>query len=206
MSTDWFRSTTWDDAVERHFNEKLRRARDKHQYLRIQATILASSHPEVALKLLDQYFALPVNSDHAQAHVDRATALLALGRVEEAIGSYEAALEREAQYPNTLTQAYVELPYLIATHGNRKRYAQAMQLLGKYKSRLTWPVEYYLWHAACALIAAAGQDTLTAKSHARSALDAAALKQSGFRNHASLGLVTKEYDSLIAKLEEYSKA
>jgi len=47
MSDDWFRNTTWDDAIERAFDEKLRRARMKEQYLRIQASTLARSHPEV---------------------------------------------------------------------------------------------------------------------------------------------------------------
>jgi len=56
MSADWFRNTTWDDAIEQAFDEKLRRARKKEQYLRLQAFIMDRSHPEVALKLLDRYF------------------------------------------------------------------------------------------------------------------------------------------------------
>ncbi len=105
MSTDWFRNAEWNDSIERAFHEKLRRARRKEQYLRIQASTLAHSYPEVALKLLDRYFELPDDFDHAQAHVDRATALLALGRVADAITAYEAALAREAVFPNLQTQA-----------------------------------------------------------------------------------------------------
>lgn len=78
MTAEWFRNARWNESVERSFNEKLRRARRKEQYLRIQASTLACSHPEVALRLLDRYFELPDDFDHAQAHVDRATALLAL--------------------------------------------------------------------------------------------------------------------------------
>ena len=76
------------------FDEKLRRARRKEQYLRIQACTLARSHPEVALKLLDRYFELQDDFDHAQAHVDRATALLALGRVGEALAAYEGSPQK----------------------------------------------------------------------------------------------------------------
>ncbi len=90
--------------------------------------------------LLDRYFALKDDFDHAQAYVDRATALLALGRVEEAIESYTAALAREAVFPNLQTQAYLELPYLIATRGLRQKYDDAMEILEKYRARLTSPV------------------------------------------------------------------
>src|SRR5262245_11857372 len=51
MTTEWFRNVNWSEPIERTFNEKLRRARRKEQYLRIQASTLARSHPEIALKL-----------------------------------------------------------------------------------------------------------------------------------------------------------
>ena len=115
-------------------------------------------------------------------------------------------MARETEVPNVLTQAYLELPYLIATHGIQERYAQAMKILENHKSRLTLPRAEFLWHATCALIAAARHEASSATVHAMHALGAAARKHSGFRKHAALGLVTKEYDSLIRKLEEYSKA
>src|SRR6266511_3622651 len=106
---DWFRNTEWDDAIEAAFLQKLHRARDKSQYLRIQASTLARCHPKVALRLLDNYFALGDHLDHAQAHVDRATACLALRDTTGAIAAYEAALAREQQYPRLLTYAWLDL-------------------------------------------------------------------------------------------------
>ena len=206
MSTDWYRNTTWNEAIERAFDDKLRRARSKAQYLRIQACTLARSHPEVALRLLDRYFQLPQDIDCAQAHVDRAEALLALGRTEEAIAAYEAALAREQAFPNVLTQAYLHLPYLIATNKIGERYEQALGLLKAHEARLTWPVEHFRWHAVCALIAASQGERSTAKAEAEHALEAARCRHSGFRYHAALGLVTEQYDGVIKELETYATA
>jgi tetratricopeptide (TPR) repeat protein len=208
MGADWFRNTTWNEAVERSFNEKLHRAKRKEQYLRIQACTLAQSHPDVALQLLDRYFALKDDFDHAQAYVDRATALLALGRVNEAIESYNAALAREEEFPNIQTTAYLDLPYLIAARGIREKYDDAIQALEKYKARLAspiaFPVDRFCWHAAYALITAERNDAASATAHAQSALEAAALDHSGFRYHPSVGLVSKQYDEVVQKLKKYS--
>jgi tetratricopeptide (TPR) repeat protein len=206
MSTDWFRNTTWDESIERTFDQKLRRARRKEQYLRIQACTLAPSRLEVALKLLDRYFELPDDFDHAQAYVDRATALLALGRLNDAIASYEAALTREAAFPKLQTEAYLDLPYLIATREMRERYDRALQLLQVHEARLMFPVDRFRWHTAHALIAADSQEPGVPKGHAERALKAAAREHSGFRYHPSIGLVTEQYDNVIRKLEAYSAA
>jgi tetratricopeptide (TPR) repeat protein len=200
----WFRNTTWNDSVQRAFDKKLRRAHKKDQYLRIQATTLARTHPDVALRLLDLYFALPEAVDRVQAHVDRATALLALGRVDEAIASYEAALAREARFPNPLTDAYVALPYLIATRGIRERYGQALQLLKAHESRLAFPVDRFRWHAVRALVAADSSRPEIATKHAVRALAEVADGHSPFRGHPSLGLVTKDHDPVISKLRPYA--
>lgn len=202
MSADWFRHTIWDEATERAFDEKLRRARSKAQYLRIQANTLARSHPESALKLLDRYFALHDDFDHAQAYVDRATAFLTLGHVEEAIAAYEAALARESVFPNLRTQAYLDLPYLVASRGLRPYFKRAKELLALHKSRLVFPVDHFRWHATKALIEAEAGETETANAHAKHALGAASLDNSGFRYHSSVGLVTAKYDEIIVKLEQ----
>ena len=201
MSDDWFRNTTWDVETAQRFDQKLHRARRKEQYLRIQACTLAPTHPDVALELLDRYFALPDDFDHAQAYVDRATALRALGRLDEAVAAYEKALAREVEFPNLQTQAYLDLPFLIATTPMPNRYDRALELLERHKDRLTFPIDHFRWNAACALVLAAGADLTGAVGNARRALEAARQGTSGFKYHATVGLVGTEHEALIAKLE-----
>jgi tetratricopeptide (TPR) repeat protein len=200
--SDWFRNTSWDDSIERAFNAKLSRAkRNGPQYLRIQACTLARSHPEVALKLLDQYFQLPDQYERAQAYTDRATALLALGRVDEAISAYESALAREAALPNRRTRAYLDLPYLIARHGKRTLYDRALEILNAHQKELMFAVDHFLWNAVHALVAMDLQKPAIAKPYAERALQAAARKDSGMRYHPSTGLVTEKYADAIEKLQ-----
>ena len=203
---DWYRNTEWTDAIAAHFEEKLRKARRKEQYLRIQASTLAPHHPAVALKLLERYFALPDDFDHAQAHVDRATALLTLGRVEDGLASYEAALAREGAFPKLQTQAYLELPFVIGVNAIESRYDRALEVLEKYKSRLTFPVDYFKWNTARALILAARGDSVGATANAKSALEAASREKSGFRHHPSVGLVTEDHRDVLQRLIRYCDA
>ena len=197
---DWFRNADWDAAIEEAFFVKLRRARDKAQYLRIQACTLAQRHPKIALRLLDQYFNLGQHFDYAQAHVDRASAHLALGDVLQAINSYEAALAFEDQRPNFKTQAYLDLPFVVASHGIKVRYDQAFHLLQQHRSRLAFPVDHFRWHAAYALMSLDLDRPAAAREHAQNALEAAVKDHSGFRYHPSIGLVGKSYENIRFKL------
>jgi tetratricopeptide (TPR) repeat protein len=197
---EWFRNAAWNPTVAQAFEEKLRRAKRKEQYLRIQASHLAGSHPDVALSLLERYFALPDQFDQAQAHVDRAQALLSLGRVEEAIESYEAALVREGAFPKLQTQAYLDLPFLIASQRLKGYYDRALQLLEEHQGRLMFPVDHFRWHAAHCLIAAEAGAVAVAKSHAERALQASNAEHSGFRHDPAVGLIRGQYDELVQHL------
>lgn len=200
--TEWFRNEAWNPAVAQVFEDKLRCARRKEQYLRIQANTLATSHPQVALDLLERYFALPDQSDQAQAHVDRSQALLALGRVDEAIASYEAALAREAVMPNVQTQAGLDLPFLIATRGIKPRYERALELLETHETRRMFPVDQFRWHAAHSLIARDTGVPEVAVFHAKHALDAAGLEHSELRFHSNVGLVGERYEHVVLRLRD----
>jgi hypothetical protein len=199
---DWFRNTSWDPEIEAAFFKRLARAKDKSQYLRIQASTIASRFPEVALRLLDQYFASGEHSDTAQAYVDRATTYLCLGRLDSAVLAYEAALTREASCPNVQTQAYLELPFLIAKERLSQYYGMAMALLEANKSRLTFPVDRFRWNCALALIRSEQGDRHAAQQAARDALTASTEAHSGFRNHPRIGLVVTIDESLLKRLDE----
>jgi tetratricopeptide (TPR) repeat protein len=197
---DWFRNADWNAAIERAFFEKLRRAKNKAQYLRIQAGTLTHKHPEVALRLLDEYFKLGDHFDDAQAHVDRASAYLSHGDMAQAVKAYETALAVEDQRPNVKTQAYLDLPFLIASLDIHSHHEQALHLLQQHKSRLMFPVDHFRWHAAHALISYARGRTSSAREHAQLALDAAGMDHSGFRYHPSAGLVGNRYESVRLRL------
>ncbi len=182
------------------FEDKLRRARRKEQYLRIQANSLADSHPQVAIDLLERYFTLPDQFDQAQAYVDQAQALLTLHRVDDAIRSYEAALAREATFPNLQTQAWLDLPYLIATQGIKPRYNQATELLDTHRNRLRFPVDRFRWFAAHCLVAADTGESAVAKTNAEQALQALGTEHSGLRYHPTVGLVTEQYEKIVQRL------
>ena len=201
MSDDWFRNTTWNDEIEQAFEAKLGRARMKQQYLRIQACTLAPHCPEVALRLSDRYFEFPVDIDRSQAFVDRATAFLALGRVDDAVHAYESALAREAEFQNCYTDACFALPLLIATQRIRARYDQALEVLAIDRDGIAFPLNEFRRHAAIALIGADLGEAEPARVHARAALEMAAIEHSGLRYHPTIGLVGDEFEGLIRELE-----
>jgi tetratricopeptide (TPR) repeat protein len=186
--------------VEAEFEVKLGRARRKEQYLRIQASYLAQSSPNVALMLLDRYFALPDQRDQAQAHVDCATAYNALGRLEDAVGSYESALAYEARFPFMRTSAYIELPTFIAEHGLSHHYERALAVLSEHRDRVAFHSDTFKWHASSALILSARGQSAVAREHARNALEASTQGDSGFRYHPTVGLVTERHAPLLTRL------
>jgi len=200
---NWFRNQEWNPVIEEAFFSKLRRARDKSQYLRIQACTLAKKEPFVALRLLDEYFSQTNQFDRAQALVDSASAYLALGQMDKAIAAYESALAHEEQQPSVKTQAYLDLPFLIATQKLVARYEQAMVLLEVHQSRLMFPVDVFRWHAAYALIAGEVDLPDVARAHAKSAMDAASRDQSGFGYHPSVGLVADRYNEIRSRLTHF---
>ncbi|WBX83470.1 hypothetical protein [Sphingosinicella microcystinivorans] len=149
---DWFRNTTWNAEIEANFEQKLRRARQKFQYLRIQAWYLTETHPKVALGLLEQYFSLGENVDISQAYVQRAQALVALNDFDGAFASYEAALEQECQRPSIKTQAYLDFPCLVLEAKRESLYARALEILNTHSERPMFPVDRFRAHGARALL------------------------------------------------------
>jgi ribosomal protein S18 acetylase RimI-like enzyme len=84
---DWYRKSTWSDADEQEFRERLAKARKKArpQYLKLQALyLIGAGLPEPALQLLDEFFADPDEFHAADARALRERALAELESVEAA--------------------------------------------------------------------------------------------------------------------------
>ena len=202
---DWYRHNDWSPGIEAAFFAKLARARDKAQYLRIQASTLAQSHPRVTLDLLRRYFELGEHFDIAQAWCDKAAAQTALGDIAGAIESYEAALKREETYPNLLTHAFLLLPLLIVRKKLRARYAQAQELLEKHRHRLLFPVDVFHWNGALAIVLDESGQRENAAEAANAALKAADATRSGFRRHPHVGLVRSADFDLLKRIKKIAR-
>ena len=203
---DWYRNTEWNARISQEFEAKLARARRKEQYLRIQACTLAEIHPNVALSLLERYFALPDQFDAAQAHVDRATAFLAQAKIDDALSAYESALVREAEFPNLKTHAYLNLPFEIATRKLKERFPQAIKLLEEHKDRMMFAVDFFKWNSSHAIIACELDQSSDSREYAKAALQAADRDHSGFRYHPDVGLVKGSLSEIHARMRRLSEA
>ena len=160
----------------------------------IQALTLTERHPEISLRLVDEYFESRKDQyEDVRALLAKADACIKLGNLEKTISTYHEILEREREFPNHQTGAYLDFPYLVATQKIESEYDNALNVLSEHIDRLTFPLDHYKWHASKALITNDG-------SEARKALDAAEVKKSGFSFHQNVGLVGKEHEKTIKRL------
>ncbi|WP_223789402.1 hypothetical protein [Marinicella meishanensis] len=160
----------------------------------IQALTLADMHPEVSIRLVEEYFESKKSQfDDARALLAKANALMALNDIESCILTFKEVLEKEREFPNFQTGVYLDYPYLVATHEVKAEYSNALDVLNEHVDRLAFPLDQFKWHASKALI---NSD----RSEAKKALDVAEVKKSGFRFHQDVGLVGKEHESTIKSL------
>ena len=194
-SDDWYRNKDWNETIEENFFAKLKRARSQRdQYIVIQALTLTDQHPKVSLRLADEYFESRKDKyDDVRALLAKSKAFIALGDIEGCVANYKKALQREREFPNHQTRGYLDYPYLVATQRIECEFVSALDVLNEHIDRLTFPLDYFKWHASKALINNDGDE-------AKKALDSAKVKRSGFRFHQDVGLVGKEYEAAIKQL------
>ena len=149
---------------------------------------------------MEHYFALKDDFDYAQAYCDMAKAHLSKGQIEEALSSYSKALSREYDFPNLKTNAYILYPITIIENKIIELYSSANEVLDKNENRLMFPVDYFRWYAAKAIIEFHMGNIELAKNHAAKSLDAAKIKKSGFRFHQELGIVGEKYSGIVNEL------
>jgi hypothetical protein len=203
---DWFRNTTWSDAIEAEFFRRLSRARSQRdQYIVIQAVTLRHERPEITLRLVDLYFDTRSDTfDDVRALWAKAQALAAMGHFLSAAEMYRSTLAREKMKPGHKTPAYLDYPFMVATEQVESEYECALSFLEDRRSDVAFPIGRFLWNAAYALIVNALGRSDEARPYAAAAVRAAQEQSSEFCKHRKLGLVGRKYAPLIQRLVELS--
>ncbi len=111
---DWFRNTEWNDQIEAAFEAKLGRARDKAQYLNIQAYTLLANAPRVAAALCRRAIETGDPAQKVRAGLYLGTALAIDGDLDGAIAALERAINAEQLDPRHRTGAYLDQALLVA--------------------------------------------------------------------------------------------
>ena len=206
-STEWFRRTTWTDADRVDFNARLKRSRgasSKAQYLRLQALHLAEAgHYDGAIELLDRLLAeFPDSIDVAQGHAQKADSLVKLGQTEAAVDEYRAALQRERDFPNVRTNAWLDFGWFVVEKRLTRLYDEVAHVLDEFRDEggLRFPAIEYRYAAIQALLADARGEKSQAREFAKTALAEAAKDHSGLRYHPTVGLVGSERATFATRL------
>lgn len=210
--TEWFRRTSWSPDDEREFFARLKRsrgARNKSQYLRIQASHLEGTGDsrlvEVSLGLLSlllRDYAEP--SQVACAWKQRASCHERLDQIDEAMEAYRKAIQAEQEQPNWKTGAALDFAWLVATRRLRFVYEEALRLLDASQASVTFPLDAFRHSAIRAMIAADRGDRASAGRFAQAALESADRKESGFRYHKNLGLVGSKHREVVEQLKRWA--
>jgi hypothetical protein len=172
--TDWYRNTDWNDAIETHFFEMLSRARSQRdQYLVLQAHHLSASYPEVALRLVDQYFATRTDDFHdARALRVSAAAHFAMDGHVQALDNYLRMFSGEDAARDLHVGSPIEFAFLTARYRSTAHYAAAIEQLAPHVPRQDDPpdLRFRFWAASALLLEASGKDPGRALTEARLAL------------------------------------
>ena len=220
MANDWCGKTTWSEADQADFFAHLKRSRTdyhKTQYLRIQAHCLEKvgslEFLQAAIKLLDKILTefsegeFPERAWLATAYSQKASCLLKLGDVDNAIVNYQRALATEREFRTLKTNAFIDFGKLVAEKKLTHLFDEALIALeAELNSRgMHVPSEIFYAFGIRSIIAAHRGQTEKAEEFAKVALEAAAKDHSGLRYHPTAGLVgdkeTTFYKSVAAIAE-----
>ena len=206
---DWFRRKTWIKDDESEFYSKLTRARanNRAQYLRIQAVVLLKTEQpeniEAAKSLLEK-----ILTDYPENILDKSSTLYLLGEVFQykgekgnALNCYRQAVDFEAEYPNTQTNAFLSYSEMIVKGKQEEYYDFVENLISSKIATLMFPIMKYKAYSILSVIYKHKKDMEMAKYFADLAEQNATAENSGFRYHKDLGLVEKrdvDLDRLVS--------
>jgi tetratricopeptide (TPR) repeat protein len=148
-----------------------------------------SAMNEAALALLDRLIRDCPEPQHlAGAHAERAACLRMLGRFDEAVDAYRAALDAERRFRQVHCLAYLEFAEFVCTVGQADLFREALGAIAEFWPEDDFPIEHCRAEIAQALLHERLGEHESARRNARRALAAFA------RTRSILG----ERDAIVA--------
>jgi tetratricopeptide (TPR) repeat protein len=201
MATEWYRKKGWGPKRREEFFTRLRRCRDKSEYVRVQALELVGPKSRRAhlgaLELFDYFLKEWPNNIMLSTVLDgQAECFVRMGDLDRAVEAYRQVFEC-LRGRSIGTHSPLDFGWLVATTPLPKLYDEALSVLGEFP-RNKFPIERYRTHAIQALIFDARRKRTKAREHARAALAEAAITHSGMRYHPTFGVV-QSTDAIVQK-------
>jgi len=158
--TDWYRRTSWTNEDQEEYFKKLARARSwsRPQYLRIQAVHLVSTEDP---KLLDfaEMLIQRLFDTFPEDRLEKSSALELLGDIyklrkqfDKALEYYKKAIEFEKEFPNILTNAYLEYAALVVKLRKYENFDFAVTIVQERIEDSPFPIEKYKAFSIMAII------------------------------------------------------
>lgn len=204
---DWFRSSSWDEADQTLFQQKLARARgadSKSQYARIKALSLQQTKEpakiRAAIGLLEHILAeWPDVFDTSSVLLQLAECAELEGRLDDCLRYYADVFNSQRKRPGLKTQAHLNYGWLVICHPFPDHYEQALAILDEFHGVTPFPVDVFRASTIRAVILSrSGRELDRAAELAATALTAARMTEAPLRYHPKLGIV-KHVDSDIRR-------
>lgn len=171
--------------------------------------MLSDRDADAAIELSEYYFSSRKQSYHdnhvwySVAHAKRAK-----NETDGSIAALEAAFVHEVSNPKQLTEASVELPFVIACLRREMNYPTARKALkfAEEVDLLLFPAQRFKWHVAQAFIADDEVQWETASDHASQAMEEFQKTSSDFRRHPKSGLVQEVEPRVLERLRRLGQS
>lgn len=207
---DWYRNTIWTKDIRDAFFKRLHRSRssyNKAQYVRIQAHHLEETgkrkHVIAALALLDLMLEKwPEPAELAAAHLQRARCFERLGKWKSAINSYRDSIKAEHQNTGVKVMSSMHFGWFVVRRGMSKYYDEVLSVLDTREELLLFPMNQFKYASVFSIILDHKGERKGARRFANMALEAMEKKESPFRYHRKLGLVTNPPKAIVKKLKK----
>ena len=166
--SDWYRNVDWSDEIAVDFEKRLSGSRhQKAQNLSLQGLHLIPRHPDVARDLLSRAVAMDDPFETPRAMANLAKAELALGNVDGALSTYEAALERQAKQPNFVAVQPVDYIFVVGIFGRSDRLPVAEPIADALPDEGIFGPDPQIFAAKALVFALAGRDEDARRAAAR---------------------------------------